>query len=148
MNRSQGTTRLAAVVNDIGPLSLTNNFFILDLYRGNMSTTTYIDKKLYGVRPDQSHSVGTSGPGGAYVAAGLMGVAAIFILYGVFYRSTYECMDGAHEDNVIGVVWSSIMSLLLIDIMSENINISNVKYIIAMGGLVFVFRKIFLVSKA
>ncbi|MES2406653.1 MAG: hypothetical protein V4528_04935 [Pseudomonadota bacterium] len=148
LNRSQGSTRLAVVVNDIGPLSLTHGFMFIDLFKKNMTTTRYIDQKLYGVLPYQSNSFGTSGPGGPYVAFGLLGVIIAFALYGALYRSGYECMKSANKDNVLGIVWYAMTALLLFDILSENINISNVKLLIALSGLMFIFGRLFLLKRS
>ena len=146
LNRSQGSTRLAVVVNDIGTLSFTNGFKIKDLIDSGKTTTRYIDEKLYGVLPHQSHSVGTSGPGGAYVAMGLSGVLMSYFLFGGFYRSGYECVKNSNKDNVLGVVWYAVMALVLFDNMSENFNITYIKLITALSILFFIVSRMF-VSK-
>lgn len=146
LNRSQGSTRLAVVVNDIGPITFTNDFKLIELLEKGISTTRYIDEKLYGVRPGQSHSVGTSGPGGPYVAFGLLGVALAFFLLGVLYRSGYECMKGANKENVLGIVWYAITALLLFDILSENFNATTIKFVIAISAMMLVFSKAFFIQ--
>lgn len=147
LNRSQGSTRLAVVVNDIGPLTFTHGFMFIDLFKNNMTATRYIDQKLYGVLPNQSNSFGTSGPGGPYVAFGLLGVMLAFALYGALYRSGYECMKNANKDNVLGIVWYAMTALLLFDILSENLNISNIKLLIALSGMMYIFGRLFLLRR-
>ncbi len=147
LNRSQGSTRLAVVVNDVGPLTFTHGFMFVDLFDRGITTTKYIDLKLYGILPDQSSSVGTSGPGGPYIAFGLLGVMIAFSLYGALYRSGYECVKNANKDNVLGIVWYAITALLLFDTMSENMNISDIKFLFALSGMMYVFGKVFLLRK-
>lgn len=142
MNRTQGTTRLAVVVNDIHELSVTNDFKFIDLYEKGLSTTRYIDLKLYGVLPNQSHSVGTSGLGGPYIACGLLGVFFAFFLFGALYRASYECLKSTNSNNVFGIVWYSTMSFLLLDTLTENFNLSTVKVIIALAGIMFSLSKL------
>lgn len=92
------------IVNDIGPLTLTNNFKNFDLASQGLITTAYIDIKLHVVLPNQSHSMGTSGPGGLYVGMGLLGVLCAYFLLGVFFRGSYECMKAADKDNTLVIV--------------------------------------------
>ncbi len=92
LTRSQGTTRLAEVIQHFGPLSLTNNLFIATLAARGLSATQYIDRTIYGVEIGQSHSVGTSGPGGVYVGLGLAGV---FFSYLLARRVLQKLLPGA-----------------------------------------------------
>lgn len=147
LNRAQGTSRLVVIVNDIGPLTLTNNFKIFDLASQGLSTTAYIDRKLYGVVPGQSHSMGTSGPGGPYVGMGLLGVISAYLILGVFFRSSYECMKVTDKDNTLGIVWNTIIAFMLFSLLTENFGIGRLKTIIALAGLMYVFSKIMLLQK-
>jgi hypothetical protein len=142
MNRTQGTTRLAVVVNDMQELKMTNDFKFIELYEKGLSTTRYIDIKLYGVLPNQSHSVGTSGLGGPYIACGLLGVIFAFFIFGALYRSSYECLKLGNSKNVFGIVWYSTMSFFLLDTLTENFNLSSVKYIIALSGIMFFLSRL------
>ncbi len=145
--RAQGTTRLAAVVEYFGPISFTNNFLITDLFAKEMSTTAYIDQKVYGVEPHQSHSVGTSGPGGPYTAMGVLGVLISYGLLGGFYRSAYGNLffKKKASGNIVAIVFYAVLISSLFGILAENFGLSIIKLFAAIIGLTIVAR--YLVTK-
>ena len=144
--RSQGTTRLAAVVDHFGHLSMTNNWLIFKLISEGLTTTQYIDRKLYHIAAKRSHSVGTSGPGGPYTAMGLLGVLACYGLLGAFYRSCYNNIsrNGSGFPKPWGIVLYSLLVYLLIITLSENFNVGTAKQLIAITGQIFVYKYILL----
>ena len=143
--RSQGTTRLAVVAEKLGPLTLFNDFLIVDLAEEGLTTTTYVDRKYYAVGVRQSHSVGTSGPGGPYVGMGLFGVLIAYMLLGAFYRAVYGCVvdSDARYGNIVGTVLYSYLTFILSALLSENFGIAFIKNMIAVFALV-VALKIFI----
>ena len=145
--RAQGTTRLAEVVEYFGPISFTNNFLVVDLFAKGMDTTGYIDRKVYGVEEHQSHSVGTSGPGGPYTAMGLIGVFLSYGLLGIFYRSAYRNLftRKTKDNNIIATVFYALLILALFGILSENFGLNIIKLFIAISGLTIMAR--YLVTK-
>jgi len=140
--RSQGTVRLADVVDYFGPVTFTNNFFIVELSAKGLSTTKFIDQKVYGVLPRQSNSFGTSGPGGPYVAMGLVGVFLAYALLGGFYRSIYRNIFISRTGalNAMSVVWYALLTYNLLALLTENFNISNIKTFIAIAAQVYVYK--------
>lgn len=144
LTRGQGTTRLAEVVKYFGPITFTNGFLITRLVPEGLSTTQYIDRKIYGVTAKQSNSFGTSGPGGPYTAMGLMGVLSCFGLLGGFYRSVYEniFLTKTEGVNLLGVVFYAALMFSLFAMLSENLNLNSVKGLVAIGGQIFVYKMI------
>ncbi len=140
--RAQGTTRLAEVVNHFGPLSLTNNFLIEKLLSRHMSATVYIDRVVYGVKPTQAHSVGTSGPGGPYTALGLLGVLGSYFLIGAVYRWSYFGMTdySTSRVNVLGVVLYAFLIFMLFEILNENLGTNALKMYFAILAEIYAFK--------
>jgi hypothetical protein len=142
--RSQGTTRLAAVADNFGPLTFFNDFLIKDIYAEGLTTTTYIDRKLYAVEAAQSHSVGTSGPGGPYTAMGIFGVAIAYMLLGSFYKSVYKCVQMADRatDNIIAKVFYSYLIFVTLSVLSENFGIAFVKNMVAIFAQILILKNL------
>jgi hypothetical protein len=140
--RSQGTTRLALVAEKFGPLTLFNNFLIRDIHAEGLTTTTYVDRKFYGVATRQSHSVGTSGPGGPYVAMGLFGVMIAYLLLGGLFKCIYSCVvdDEAGSANIVATVLYCYLIFLLSSLLSENFDIAFIKNMIAVSAFIFMLR--------
>jgi len=145
--RAQGTTRLAEVIKHFGELSFTNGFLLEKLYVKDISATVYIDRAVYGVKPTQSHSVGTSGPGGMYTACGLLGVFGSYFLLGGFYRWSYFAMTN-HETcnvNVLGVVWYAFLIYMLFEVLNENFGVNALKMYFAVLAQIYTLK--FLLKK-
>lgn len=140
--RAQGTTRLAEVTRHFGELSFTNGFLIEKLLAKDMSATTYIDREVYGVKPTQSHSVGTSGPGGMYTACGLLGVLGSYFLLGGFYRWSYFAMTSYETSNVnvLGVVWYAFLIYMLFEVLNENFGVNALKVYFAVLIQVYMLK--------
>ena len=140
--RSQGATRLALVAEKFGSLTLFNNFLIKDIVAEGLTTTTYVDRKFYAVAARQSHSVGTSGPGGPYVAMGLFGVMIAYMLLGAFFRCIYGCVvdDDVRSGNIAATVLYCYLIFLLSSLLSENFDIAFVKNMIAVSAFIFMLR--------
>ena len=140
--RSQGTTRLAEVTKYFGPLSSTNNFLLEKLLSQDISATIYIDRTVYGIAPNQSHSVGTSGPGGPYTAAGVMGVIGSYFLIGIFYQLSYFSITNFETSsvNVLGVVWYAFLILMLFEILNENFSTNSLKMYFAVLTQIYLFK--------
>lgn len=140
--RAQGTTRLAEVTNYFGQLSFTNGFVIEKLWSRNLSATTYIDREVYGVKPTQSHSVGTSGPGGPYTACGLMGVLGSYCLLGIFYRLSYFAMTDYETSsiNILGIVWYAFLMFMLFEVLNENFGINALKMYFAVLVQIYMLK--------
>jgi hypothetical protein len=140
--RSQGTTRLAVVADRFGPLTLFNNFLIRDIYAEGLTITTYVDRNFYAVAAKQSHSVGTSGPGGPYVGMGLFGVIIAYMSLGAIYRSVYNCViesDGRFG-NIVATVLYSYLIFSLSALLSENFDIAFLKNMVAVSVFIFILK--------
>ncbi len=140
--RSQGTTRLAEVAHYFGPLSFTNNFLIQELMAKNSSVTVYIDRNVYGIEPTQSHSVGSSGPGGPYTAAGILGVLITYGFIGFLYRESYHAIfrPNTSKISVLAVVWYAFLILMLFEILNENFGINSLKMYFAVLAQLCLFK--------
>ena len=141
ITRTQGTTRLAGVVDLVGELTLTNNFMLFELRKKGLSSTQYIDRKLYGVVKGQSHSVGTSGPGGPYLCFGLLGVFFSYFFLGSFFSGLYNTMKQFGKTNSLTLVWYAITSHTLFGALSENFNMNTLKLMFIVAIMVFSFGK-------
>lgn len=140
--RSQGTTRLAVVADKFGPLTLFNNFLIKDIYAEGLTTTTYVDRKFYAVAVRQSHSVGTSGPGGPYVGLGLFGVAIAYLSLGAFYKLVYDCVVATKErtGNILATIVYSYLIFVLLSLLAENFDIAFFKNMVAVAAFIFLLK--------
>lgn len=140
--RSQGTTRLAVVADKFGPLTLFNDFLITDIYAEGLTITTYVDQRFYAVVAKQSHSVGTSGPGGPYVAMGLFGVLIAYMALGALYRSVYDC--AVHSDrasgNIVATILYCYLILILSGLLSENFDIAFIKNMTAVAAIIILLK--------
>jgi len=140
--RSQGTTRLAVVADKFGPLTVFNGFLIRDIYAEGLTITSYIDRRFYAVEAKQSHSVGTSGPGGPYVAMGLFGVAVAYMMLGAIYRSVYDCVVDSEgsSGNLVATVLYCYLMLMLSTLLSENFDIAFVKNMTAVCAIILLMK--------
>ncbi|MCP3669435.1 MAG: oligosaccharide repeat unit polymerase [Gammaproteobacteria bacterium] len=140
--RTQGTTRLSAVLEHFGSLTFTNDYLVKHLYDKNISNTIYIDRNVYGILPYQSHSVGASGPGGAYTSIGMIGVFACYLLLGAIYQSCYSnIIEGSKkETNALSIVLYAYMAVLMQSMMSENFSMNDVNNIIAVCFSVYLIK--------
>jgi oligosaccharide repeat unit polymerase len=143
--RAQGTTRLAAVIEHFGPLSVHNDFFGWRLHKEGLSTGKYVDREIYGVAEWQSHGVGTSGPGGPYIAMGMIGVLIGYGTLGIFFRASYNSIFGDKQDgfNILGVVFYALLIGALLGAIKENYGISTWKFIVAIMAQIFVYKHLF-----
>lgn len=89
VTRVDGNARLAAVLEHEG-MSMTNNFKFIELYDRGMIASLYADREIFGISRHQQTSTGASGPGGAYILAGILGVISLFSLLGGGYQSLYN----------------------------------------------------------
>ena len=145
LTRSQGTTRLAEVVNHFGPLSFTNDFLLQKLLSQDLTTTVYIDRVVYGIKETQSHSIGTSGPGGPYTAMGISGVLVSYFLIGMLYRLSYFAITNYKTTgtNVFGIVWYAFLILMLFEIVNENFSVNSLKMYFAVLAQLYFFKFLF-----
>lgn len=139
--RTQGTSRLAAVVNHFGDLTWVNNYKIVELYKSGTTSTVYVDRAIHGVGKNQSHSVGASGPGGPYVALGMLGIFGAYYFLGVFYRGCYETIL-ASRNKVFATVLYSYLMYVLFQLLSGNFGLNSVKKIGAVLALTVVLKLI------
>jgi len=139
--RAQGTTRLASVLMLKSELTLTNDFYILDLIKEGRSITKFVDSEVYGVKEGQSHSVGTSGPGGPYIAAGVVGVFVAYLLLGVLFRGVYVVVLKEYDNFPLVIVWYALFCHALFGALSENFNLNTVKLLFAVSILIFIFSR-------
>lgn len=143
--RSQGTTRLAEVLNRFDDNVLTNNWFFMDLAKYNETATNYVDRVVYGVKGHQKHSVGCSGPGSVYVCAGLLGVGFVYFLWGVFFANIYEQIgfDENVSPNFIAIALYASLIDILVYTTSENFSVGVLKKLLCVLAVIY-FCKIFL----
>lgn len=143
--RSQGTTRLAEVVKHFGSLSFTNDFLVQKLLSQGLTTTKYVDKVVYGIEETRSHSMGTSGPGGPYTALGISGVLVSYFLFGMFYRLSYFAIANYKTTgiNVFGLVWYAFLTIMLFEIVNENVSVNTLKMYFAVLTQLYFFKFLF-----
>jgi hypothetical protein len=140
--RSQGTTRLAAVADHFGPLTFFNHFFIREIYTKGLTASIYVDRTVYGVAIGQSVGYGTSGPGGPYVAMGLVGVLISYLFLGAFFRCIYGCLvdvDG-NVGSIIATVLYSYLIFVLCSLLSETFGIAFIKNMCAVIALLAILK--------
>jgi hypothetical protein len=142
--RGQGTTRLAAVVQLVGPLTWTNDFKIRELQKQGLSTTEYVDQQYFLVDPTASNSFGTSGPGGVYLAMGIFGVISAYGLLGMLYRVAYEYMRSSIGRNPLAVAWYATMAHALFGAASENLNLGTAKLLLSLTAFLVLFSLLLL----
>ena len=142
--RSQGTTRLAEVVNRFDKNPLTNDWFFLRLRQTRETATNYVDRTVYGVKSHQKHSVGCSGPGAVYLSAGLIGVGIVYFLWGIFYGNVYSQIgfEKSTPPNLIAIALYAQMIDLLQYTNAENFDIGVLKKLAAVLAILY-FSKIF-----
>jgi hypothetical protein len=148
IERSQGTTRLAGVLQYFGDITWDNNWLILEILEKGDNTTSYIDSKVYHIAKNQSHSIGTSGPGGVYTALGLIGVLLSYFSLGILYRISYSNMLNHATSNPMAIVLYAYLILILMSVLSENFNLLTLKGIIAVYSQVYLFDRFFLRAKS
>ena len=139
INRSQGLTRLNELVMHVGELTFTNGFKIRELRAKDLTATQYIDRELYGVEVGQSHSVGTSGPGGPYLSMGLLGVAGAYLFLGVLYTNIYWAMVSPvnRDTNCLAIgLYASFINILF-PMLSGNFGANALKTLFALCILAF-----------
>lgn len=138
--RGQGTTRLAEIVKYFGEISATNNSMYKELNEANISATTFVDRELYGVDKSQSHSVGTSGPGGPYVNFGLIGVFFAYLGLGIFFKLIYSLIWASNTDNPTMKIMYSYLILTAVQTQSENFGALQIKSMFAITVLALSFN--------
>jgi hypothetical protein len=145
--RSQGTTRLAAVIEHFGPLTYTNDWRIIGMLRRGDTATDYVDTVIYGISSDRKHGVGCSGPGSLYVYGGMVGVGLVFLLWGAFFNDVFTQIefDKNREPYILAISYYAILVNALLGTNSENFDAQIVKKLILVTAMVFVC-KIFLFS--
>lgn len=147
--RSQGTTRLAAVIEYFGPgLTVKNDWMAIKLFKRNDSTAGFVDRQIYGIDKSlRKHSVGCSGPGSPYVGAGLIGVALAYFVWGFFIKGVYNQIGFSEkkESNFLAIAYYCTLIDILLHTYSENFNDGVVKKLIAITCIAFAC-KIFLFS--
>lgn len=142
--RLDGNNRLTKVINHEtagGDLSATNGFKIVTLMKDGASARQYADANVHLIDPNQAHSVGASGPGGAYIGMGLAGVVLGYIFIGSLYGGVYVAMRRAVEPS-IGLALYIIMIDDLLRLYMGNFDI------VRLGKeYVFVFVILFVTKK-
>jgi len=147
--RSQGTTRLAAVLERFDNNPYTNDWFFLELRRQRETATSYVNRVVYGIRRHQKHSVGCSGPGTVYISGGLIGVAIVYFLWGTFYGSVYK--EIGFEKNISPNLLAIALYATLIDSLiytnAESFGIGVLKKLAAVIAIAYFCRKFVISSK-
>lgn len=146
--RSDGHTRFAGVLaHETGgnKLSWFNDFKIFELMNEGISTNRYADLEIWGVHLDQIHSTGSSGPGGAYIGLGIMGIIIGYLLIGAFYGTVYRIMYSAY-DTAPSIVLYAILAIDLPKLFSEHFTIVAMakQYLIITIVLIIVTRLLYL----
>jgi hypothetical protein len=145
--RSQGTTRLATVIEHFGPLTYTNDWRFSGMLEQGVTATDYIDSVVYGISSDRKHSIGCSGPGGLYVYGGMVAVAVVFLFWGAFFNDVFKQIEFGkdRESNILAIAYYAILVNALLGTNSENFDAQVVKKLLLVTAMVFVC-KIFLFS--
>jgi hypothetical protein len=138
--RGQGTSRLAEIVKFYGEVTATNNSTYKELAEKNTSAREYIDRELYGIDKSQSHSIGTSGPGGPYVNFGLVGVFLSYLFLGLVFKFIYNLIWLSNVNNPIAKIIYSYLILTAVQTQSENYGLLQIKGIFAITTLGFAFN--------
>jgi len=146
-DRSQGTTRLAAVIDHFGELTPFNKFLIKDLVTQGISTTQFIDRSVFSQDPRESNSFGTSGPGGPYTAMGMVGVLGSYFFLGVIYRRVYRYIFLTNKNNnILAIVCYAYLSFTLSTLLSENFSFGFLKEMAALFSGIYLL-KFFIMKK-
>ena len=104
--RIDGSFRLAAVLDHEkrrGHSFLTNDFQIISLFRSGLSSSKYADRNIWGIAEGQMHSVSSSGPGGAFIGMGLLGVILGYLVLGAVSRAIYSPIETTRGDPALAV---------------------------------------------
>lgn len=128
LRRFQGLPRLAAVVDHFG-ISGANRFFGFELIREDLSTTAYADRRIFRIPKDAITSNGTSGPGGPYIMAGVLGVLAAFFLWGGFWASVHAHVT--QSESLVGYAFFASSTSLLTHTMNETFGLDILKALVA-----------------
>lgn len=137
IDRSQGLTRLGEVVEYVDRLTLTNGFMVRDLAAQGITATQFADREFYGVEMGQSHSVGTSGPGGPLLSAGLLGVASAYALLGFLCASVHRSLVSRSNlsANCVSAGFYAYLVYSLFPMMSGNFGANALKTLFAAAFL-------------
>lgn len=138
--RGQGTSRLAEIVKYFGDISATNDSMYKELADANLSATRFVDRELYGIQKNQSHSVGTSGPGGPYVNFGLLGVFIAYCGLGLFYKLIYNLIQASNTNNPSARIMYSYLIIIATQTQSENYGLLQIKSMLVITVLTFSFN--------
>jgi len=139
--RQQGLSRLLVVMNNSDKDFLTNDFFITELFRKNISATNYIDWNYFGLKRGVKNSFGGSGIGCAYVMGGAVFTFYIFLFVGISIASCYNLMQS--NSSVIYVVIYANLILLFRTILAENFGLYIIKVLFVVGMFSYFYSYLF-----
>ncbi|NIA07127.1 MAG: hypothetical protein GWP14_05750 [Actinobacteria bacterium] len=125
VTRLDGNSRFAGVlVHEMGGegLSFANHFQMVELLKKRVSTANYADHEIWGIDVTFAHSRGASGPGGAYIALGILGIVLGYIFLGVLFQTVYRLCYSL-SDSSLAVVLYGLMVVDLAKLYSENFSI-------------------------
>ena len=147
--RSQGTTRLVAILERFDQKPWTNGWFFLRLKKQRETATNYVDRVVYGVKSFQKHSIGCSGPGAVYISAGLIGVAGVYFIWGLFFRGIYDNIgfESTSQTNMMAIAYYAALINLLVYTNSESFNLGAVKRLLVISSFAWFCNKFILQSK-
>lgn len=94
--RLDGNQRFAKVLDyetKEGKLSFTNGFKIFSLMRQGMPVVRYADFYVHKISLDRHTSTGCTGPGGAYIGMGFLGIILGYFVLGTVYRCVYKLIE-------------------------------------------------------
>ena len=146
VTRLDGNARFAKVLEhetEGHGISLTNGFKLFSLLRNGMTTMQYSDVYVHGIALERKTSTGASGPGGAYIALGLLGIIVGYFLLGAIYQSIHKLMKN-FSDPTLAVVLYGLMISMLIGFFAENFGVSQFLKRVFVSAIVLVLSRFLL----
>jgi len=117
VTRLDGNTRFVAVLSHEmtqGAPSWTNHFKFVSLIRSGITTTQYADVYVFGHDPRRAtSSTGSSGPGGAYIGMGMLGILLGYLLLGAAVRCMHDLVESLREPSLAVALYSMLIFNLL-----------------------------------
>jgi hypothetical protein len=146
VTRLDGNTRFAKVLEHetIGQgISFTNGFKLITLLRNGMTAMQYSDIYVHRIALERKTSTGASGPGGAYIGLGILGIIIGYFLLGGVYQSVYKLIDSL-SCPVLAIVLYGLMTSMLMGFFSENFGVSEFLKRLFISAIILVLSRLFL----
>ncbi|MDA8957078.1 hypothetical protein N9H31_00845 [bacterium] len=138
--RQQGLTRLLVVMQNNDKDFLTNDFFITELNKKNISSTKYIDENYFFIKRGAKNSFGGSGPGSTFLMGGALFTFFTFLMIGVIISYFYNKMQ--IQNKIIYVIIYANSIIILRAILAENFGLYIIKVFITLALFSYAYNYI------